>query len=346
MIKIAINGFGRIGRLTLRRILENHPDLEVTAINDLMTPETAAYLLKYDTVYGKLNQEISLKKGQAGAVGKIAIGKQSILFFNEENPLALPWDKLGVQIVIESTGRFTSQKDSARHLEAGAKKVIISANSKDADLSIVLGVNEKNYKPLEHQIISNCSCTTNAAAPVLKVLGKTLGIEKAQLSTVHAATASQSLVDASKKDPREGRAAFANIIPAGTGASDAVTRVLPELEGRILGSAFRVPVLCGSVLEIIAQTELETSVGEINKIFKKAAQNELKGILAVSEESLVSSDIIANPHSAIIDLPLTEVINLPKVKDQNLVKVVAWYDNEWAYSCRLAELTEYIGKKL
>jgi glyceraldehyde 3-phosphate dehydrogenase len=177
-------------------------------------------------------------------------------------------------------------------------------------------------------------------------LGKTLGIEKAQLSTVHAATASQSLVDASKKDPREGRAAFANIIPAGTGASDAVTRVLPELEGRVLSSAFRVPVLCGSVLEIIAQTELETSVGEVNKIFKKAAQNELKGILAVSEESLVSSDIIANSHSAIIDLPLTEVINLPKVKDQNLVKVVAWYDNEWGYSCRLAELAEYIGKKL
>ena len=346
MTKVAINGFGRIGRLALRRILENHPDLEVVAVNDLGDLETTAYLLKHDSVYGDMDKEISLRKGIKGAIGALSINNKSILVFNESDPLRLPWEELGIQVVIESSGRFTARKEAKKHLEAGAKKVIISANSKDVDLSVVLGVNEKDYDSKKHEIISNCSCTTNCASPVMKVLDKSFGVEKAQLTTIHAVTSSQSLVDGSKKDKREGRAAFSNIIPAGTGASDAVIRVLPELKGKISGSAFRVPVLCGSVLEVVAQIKKETSVDEVNKVFEKAAQNELKGILEVSRENLVSSDIIGTSFSAIVDLPLTEVINLANVKDQNLVKVVAWYDNEYGYACRLAELAEYIGKKL
>ena len=346
MTKVAINGFGRIGRLALRRILENHPDLEVVAVNDLGDLETTAYLLKHDSVYGDMDKEISLRKGIKGAIGALSINNKSILVFNESDPLRLPWEELGIQVVIESSGRFTARKEAKKHLEAGAKKVIISANSKDVDLSVVLGVNEKDYDSKKHEIISNCSCTTNCASPVMKVLDKSFGVEKAQLTTIHAVTSSQSLVDGSKKDKREGRAAFSNIIPTSTGASDAVVRVLPELKGKISGSAFRVPVLCGSVLEVVAQIKKETSVDEVNKVFEKAAQGELKGILEVSRENLVSSDIIGTSFSAIVDLPLTEVINLANVKDQNLVKVVAWYDNEWGYSCRLAELAEYIGKKL
>ncbi|MDP3093298.1 MAG: type I glyceraldehyde-3-phosphate dehydrogenase [bacterium] len=346
MIKIAINGFGRIGRLTLRRILENHPDLEVAAVNDLASLDNIAYLLKHDSVYGTWKKEISLRKGIKGAIGALSINGKSILVLDKTDPLSLPWEELGVQVVIESTGKFTARKEAQKHLEAGAKKVIISANSKDADLSVVLGVNEKLYNPKKHQIIANCSCTTNCAAPVMKVLDKDFGIEKAQMTTIHAVTASQSLVDAPKKDLREGRAAFNNIIPASTGAGEAVVRVLPELEGKISGSAFRVPVLAGSVLEIVAQIKRETSVEEVNKVFEKAAKGELKGILEVSEENLVSSDIIGTTFSAIVDLPLTEVINLPKVKDQNLVRVVAWYDNEWGYSCRLVELTEFVAKRL
>jgi len=346
MTKVAINGFGRIGRLALRRILENHPDLEVVAVNDLGDLETTAYLLKHDSVYGDMDKEISLRKGIKGAIGALSINNKSILVFNESDPLRLPWEELGIQVVIESSGRFTARKEAKKHLEAGAKKVIISANSKDVDVSIVLGVNEKDYDSKKHEIISNCSCTTNCASPVMKVLDKSFGVEKAQLTTIHAVTSSQSLVDGSKKDKREGRAAFSNIIPAGTGASDAVIRVLPELKGKISGSAFRVPVLCGSVLEVVAQIKKETSVDEVNKVFEKAAQGELKGILEVSRENLVSSDIIGTSFSAIVDLPLTEVINLANVKDQNLVKVVAWYDNEYGYACRLAELAEYIGKKL
>jgi glyceraldehyde 3-phosphate dehydrogenase len=346
MTKVAINGFGRIGRLALRRILENHPDLEVTAVNDLGDLETTAFLLKRDSVYGSLKKEISLRKGVKGAIGALSIESKSILVFGESDPLKLPWEELGVQVVIESSGRFTTRKEAKKHLEAGAKKVIISANAKDADVSIVLGVNEKDYDPKKHEIISNCSCTTNCAAPVMKILDEKFGVEKAQLTTVHAVTASQSLVDGPKKDKREGRAAFSNIIPASTGADEAVVRVLPKLEGKISGSAFRVPVLCGSVLEVVAQIKKETSVDEVNKVFEKAAENELKGILEVSRENLVSSDIIGTNFSAIVDLPLTEVMNLPNVKDQNLIKVVAWYDNEYGYACRLAELAEFVAKKL
>jgi len=346
MVKIAINGFGRIGRLALRRILSHHPDIQVSAINDLADLETIAYLLKHDSVYGDLGKEISLKRGIKGAIGCLSIEGNQILVFNEPNPLSLPWAELEIDLVIESTGRFTGRKDASQHLEAGAKKVIISANSKDADLSVVLGVNEKSYDPKKHEIVANCSCTTNCAAPVIKVLDENFGIDKAQLTTVHAVTASQSLVDQPKKDLREGRAAFSNIIPASTGAEEAVERVLPNLKKKLSGSAFRVPVLAGSVLEIVAQIRKETSVEEVNKVLEKASKGNLKGILQVSREPLVSSDIIGNSFSAVADLPLTEVMNVPDIKDKNLIKVVAWYDNEYGYACRLAELTEYIGKKL
>jgi len=322
MVKIAINGFGRIGRLALRRILSHHPNIQVLAINDLADLETIAYLLKHDSVYGDFEKEISLGKGaSAEAIGSLSIEESQILVFNEPNPLNLPWAELEIDLVIESTGRFTSKKDASHHLEAGAKKVIISANSKDADLSVVLGVNEKNYDPEKHEIVANCSCTTNCAA-------------------------SQSLIDQPKKDLREGRAAFSNIVPTSTGAAEAVSRVLPNLEKKISGSAFRIPVLAGSVLEVVAQVEKETSVEEINKAFTEAAKGDLKGILEVSKEPLVSSDIIGTSFSAIVDLPLTEVMNAPDIKDKNLVKIVAWYDNEYGYACRLAELAEFIGKKL
>lgn len=340
MIKIAINGFGRIGRLTLRRILENHPDLEVAAINDLADLQTLAYLLKYDSVYGILPNTVEAKEE------KLVVDGKEISVFAETDPLKLPWKKLDVNVVIESTGRFTKREAAAKHLEAGAKKIVISANAKDADISLVLGVNENQYDSGKHDVVSNCSCTTNCAAPVLKVLHDSLGVEKAIMTTIHAVTQTQSLVDGPKADPREGRAAFQNIIPASTGASEAVVRILPELEGKISGSAYRVPVISGSVLEIVAQTKKETSVDEINRIFEQAAKNEMKGVLAASHEELVSSDIVGRPEAAIIDLPLTEVINLPKTKDKNLVKVVAWYDNEYGYACRLVELTEYIGKTL
>lgn len=347
MINVAINGFGRIGRLTLRRILEKHPELEVAAINDLADLETIVYLLRHDSVYKDFEKEISLERGaSAGAIGSLLIEGGRILVFSEPDPLNLPWKELGIDLVIESTGRFTHRKEAVKHLEAGAKKVIISANSKDADLSVVLGVNEKDYDSSKHHIIANCSCTTNCAAPVMKVLDKEFGIEKAQLMTVHAVTGTQSLVDSPKKDLREGRAAFSNIVPASTGADEAVERVLPNLKDKLSGSAFRVPVLSGSVLEIVAQIKKETSVQEVNKALEKASKGDLKGILQVSEESLVSSDIIGASFSAIVDLPLTEVMNVPDIKDKNLIKVVAWYDNEWGYSCRLAELTEFIAKKL
>jgi len=340
MIKIAINGFGRIGRPTLKRILKNHPDLDIVAINDLTDPETLAHLLKYDSVYGTYEKEVK------GGKDFLLVNGKKVKVFSEPDPEKLPWKDLGVDVVIESTGRFTDREGASKHLKAGAKKVIISANSKDADVSLVLGVNHHQYDPLKHHLIANCSCTTNCAAPVIKVLHENFGVLKAQMLTVHAVTATQSLVDGPKKDLRKGRAAFANIIPAETGADKAVVRVIPELEGRISGSAFRVPILCGSVLEVVAQVEKETTAEEINEAFKKEAEKELKGLLSVSEIYLVSSDIVGSSFSGIVDLSLTEVLDLPEIKDENLIKVVAWYDNEYAYGCRLAELAEYVGKRI
>lgn len=340
MIKIAINGFGRIGRPTLKRILKNHPDLDIVAINDLTDPETLAHLLKYDSVYGTYEKEVK------GGKDFLLVDGKKIKVFSEPDPENLPWKNLGVDVVIESTGRFTDREGASKHLKAGAKKVIISANSKDADLSLVLGVNHHQYDPLKHHLIANCSCTTNCASPIIKILHENFGVLKAQMLTVHAVTATQSLVDGPKKDLRKSRAAFANIIPAETGAAKAVVRVVPELQGRISGSAFRVPILCGSVLQVVAQVEKETTAEEINKAFKKETEGRLKGLLSVSENYLVSSDIVGTSFSGIVDLSLTEVLDLPEIKDENLIKVVAWYDNEYAYGCRLAELAEYVGKRI
>jgi glyceraldehyde 3-phosphate dehydrogenase len=320
-MKIAINGLGRIGRAALR-VAMDRPEVDVVAVNDLADLKILKYLLKYDSVYGKFNRADELDC--------------SIQILSEKDPEKLPWADLGIDVVIESTGVFTDRASAARHLTAGAKKVIISANSQDADLSVVMGVNQQLYNPLKHHIIANCSCTTNCAAPVMKILNDNLTVKKAYLTTVHAVTASQGLVDGPKKARREGRAAFASIIPADTGAADAVVRVLPELEGKITGAAFRVPVLCGSVLEVVAHIAEETSAEKVNEIFKKAAADNFQGIIEVNDEGFVSQDIIGTTASAIVDLPLTEVI-------KDFVRVVAWYDNEYAYACRLIDLVEHLA---
>lgn len=333
MIKVAINGFGRIGRCFFKVALENK-DLEIVAVNDLTDPENLAYLLRYDTVYGRWDKPVGVKGSN------LIVDGQKIKVLSEKDPALLPWKELEVDLVVESTGRFTDHENSSKHLSAGAKKVVISANSKDADFSVVLGVNEEKYDPSKHNIVANCSCTTNCAAPVMKVLHENFNVLKAQMVTIHAVTATQNLVDGPKEDLREGRAALGNTVPAGTGAAKAVVRVLPELEGRFSGSAFRVPVLCGSVIDVVAQVEKKTGVEEINNVFEKEAKGKLKGILSVSEDALVSSDIVGTPFSAIVDLPLTEVL------DGNLIKVDAWYDNEWGYSKRLADAVLLVGKSI
>ena len=320
-MKIAINGLGRIGRAALKVAMER-PEVEVTAVNDLADLETLKYLLKYDSVYGKFDR--------ADELGR------SIQVLSEKDPEKLPWADLGVDVVIESTGFFADKIGAMKHLAAGAKKVIISANSKDADLSVVMGVNHEQYNPLEHNIIANCSCTTNCAAPVMKVLNDSFTIRKAYMTTIHAVTSTQNLVDGPNEKLRRGRAAFASIIPTSTGAVDAVVRVLPELEGRITGAAFRVPVLCGSVLEVIAHIAEETSPEKINEVFKNASEKDFKGIIEINDEGLVSADIIGTTASAILDLPLTEVLG-------DFVRVVAWYDNEYAYAVRLIDLVGFIN---
>ena len=320
-MKIAINGLGRIGRAALKVAMERS-GVEVAAVNDLANLETLKYLLKYDSVYGRFDR--------ADELGS------SVKVLCEKDPEKLPWANLGVDTVIEATGFFANKEGATKHLAAGAKKVIISANSKDADLSVVLGVNHEQYNPTKHNILANCSCTTNCAAPVMKVLDDNFTIRKAYMTTVHAVTSTQNLVDSFNEKNRRGRAAFASIIPTTTGAADAVVRVLPELEGRITGAAFRVPVLCGSVLEVVAHLAKETSAEKINQVFKKAASSNFKNIIEVNDEGLVSVDIPGTTASAIVDLPLTEALG-------DFVRVVAWYDNEYAYAMRLLDLVEHIA---
>ncbi len=320
-MKIAINGLGRIGRAALKVGLERS-EVEVVAVNDLAGLETLKYLLKYDSVYGKFDK--------ADELGR------SIQVLCEKDPEKLPWSKLGIDVVIESTGFFANKEGATKHLAAGAKKVIISANSKSADLSVVMGVNHDQYNPSEHNILANCSCTTNCAAPVMKVLNDNFTVKKAYMTTVHAVTSTQNLVDGPNEKRRRGRAAFASIIPTSTGAADAVVRVLPDLKDRITGSAFRVPVLCGSVLEVVTHIAEETSPEKVNQIFQKAAAENFKGIIEISDEGLVSADIPGTTASAIVDLLLTEVLG-------DFVRVVAWYDNEYAYAGRLIDLVEYLA---
>ncbi|MBC7074295.1 type I glyceraldehyde-3-phosphate dehydrogenase [Candidatus Parcubacteria bacterium] len=334
-IKIAINGFGRIGRPVFRRIIDHHPDLEVVAINDLTDPKTLAHLLKYDSVYGIYERVV--KAGE----DYISVNGQKFKIFAQKDPKNLPWKQLGVDIVLECTGVFTDYESAKSHILAGAKKVIISAPSKNPEKipEYVLGVNEDKFDP-KYEIVDMGSCTTNCLAPVAKVLNENFGIVRGFMSTIHAYTNDQRILDLPHKDLRRARSAALNIIPTTTGAARAIGNVIPELKGKLDGIAFRVPTPTVSVLDLICVLEKEVTKEEVNYAFKKASQTErLKGILGIEDAPLVSSDYIGNSFSAVVDANLTEAIG-------NLVKVVAWYDNEFAYACRLAEFAEFVGKRM
>ena len=335
MTKIAINGFGRIGRSTFKRILEKHPDLEVEAINDLTDTKTLAHLLKYDSVYGIYTKSVEAKENA------LLIDGKEIRVFAEKEPTELPWKKLGIDIVLECTGVFRDYDGAEKHIKAGAKKVIISAPSKTPEKvpSFVLGVNEEKYEPEKDEVMDMGSCTTNCLAPVVKVLHDNFKIVKGFMTTVHSYTTDQKLLDLPHKDLRRARAAAINIVPTTTGATKAIGKVIPEVEGKLDGLAIRVPTPTVSIVDLICELEKKTTKKEVNSCFKKAAQSKaMKGILDIEQEPLVSSDYIANPFSSIVDSDLT------MVKD-NLVKVISWYDNEYGYSCRMAEFAEFIGRK-
>ncbi len=332
MVKVAINGFGRIGRNAFK-IASERSDIEIVAVNDLTDTKTLAHLLKHDSTYGTYNREVKFDDEHLIVEGK------KIRVFSEKDPASLPWKKLGVDVVIESTGLFRTLEDAKKHIEAGAKKVVISAPGKSDEIkTVVLGVNEDIVEASD-EVISNASCTTNCIAPVMKVLEDNFGIEKAMMTTVHSYTASQKLLDAPAKDLREARSAAENIVPTSTGASIAAAKTIPELEGKFNGLSIRVPTPVVSLSDITAVLSKDVTKEEINKAFKKAAKDPYyEGILGVTEEELVSIDFRGNSHSAIVDLPLTDVVG------GNLVKIVAWYDNEWGYSNRLVELTADFGK--
>lgn len=332
-MKIAINGFGRIGRPVAEIMLEN-PELEIVAINDLGELENLAYLLKYDSAYGVYEREVDVENGA------LIIDGKEIKVFAEKDPSKLPWKELEIDVVLECTGFFTERAGAEGHLKAGAKKVIISGPTKDESIkTIVIGCNEDELSK-EDDIISMASCTTNCIAPIMKVLEENFGIEKSLMTTIHSYTATQMLVDGpgGKKDMRRGRAAAQNTVPSTTGAAIAATLVLPSLKDKFDGMAFRVPTLVGSVSDVVAVLKKEVTKEELNNVFEKAEQNELKNILKTTDEPLVSSDIVGDAHSAIVQTDLTNVVG------GNLVKVVGWYDNEWGYSNRLAELASMFGK--
>lgn len=335
-IKVAINGFGRIGRGVFRELIEDFPEIEVLAINDLGDEKTMLHLLKYDSIYGRFKRKARVEEGKLF----IEEYQNSISLLHESNPENLPWKKFEIDIILECTGVFTDYESAFKHLKAGAKKVIISAPSKNPEKipSIVLGVNEEKLD-LKYDIFDMGSCTTNCLAPVAKVLHQKFGIEKGFMSTIHAYTNDQRILDLPHKDLRRARAAALNIVPTTTGAARAIGNVIEELRGKLDGIAFRVPVPTVSVLDLICKLERKTDVEEINQAFKEAAEGELKGILAIEEEPLVSTDYIGNKFSAVVDLPLTMVID-------DMVKVVAWYDNEAGYSRRLAEFTKFLGERL
>ena len=332
-VKIGINGFGRIGRNFLRAALEQGADLDIVAVNDLTDNKTLAHLLKYDSVGGRLDAEVSYD------ADSITVNGKSIKVFEERDPANLPWGDLGVDIVIESTGRFTKGADAGKHLAGGAKKVIISAPGTDVDGTFVMGVNDGEYDPATMNIISNASCTTNCLAPLAQVFNDAFGIERGFMMTTHAYTADQNLQDGPHSDLRRSRNAALNIVPTKTGAAAAVALVLPELKGKFDGYALRVPTPTGSATDLTFVAGRETSVAEINAAIKAAAEGPLKGILAYTEDPIVSKDIETDPHSCIFDAGLTKVIG-----DQ--VKVVGWYDNEWGYSNRLADLVKLVGASL
>jgi len=332
--KVGINGFGRIGRNVLRAAV-NNPDFEIVAVNDLTDAKTLAHLLKYDSVHGTMNAEVKSVDGGIEVDGKL------IKVFAEKDPANLPWKELSVDIVVESTGRFTEKDKALAHVKAGAKKVIISAPAKNEDITIVLGVNQDKYDPVSHHIISNASCTTNCLAPFAKVLHQKFGIKSGLLTAIHSYTNDQNILDLPHKDLRRARAAGMSIIPTTTGAAKAVALVLPELKGKLNGFSFRVPTPNVSIADLVAQLEKPATAEAVNAALKEAADGELKGIMAFAEEELVSKDYNGNPHSSIIDAPLTMMVG------DNLVKVVSWYDNEWGYSSRVVDLISFIiGKGL
>jgi glyceraldehyde 3-phosphate dehydrogenase len=331
--KVGINGFGRIGRNYLRAELAKGTDLEIVAVNDLSDPKALAHLLKYDSVTGRLNQDVRVE-GQ-----NILVGDYKIKVLAEKDPANLGWGDLGVDIVIESTGRFTDAKDAAKHIEAGAKKVLISAPATGEDATFVIGVNEHLYDPATHHIISNASCTTNCLAPLAKVFNDEFGIVNGLMTTIHAYTADQNLQDGPHGDLRRARAAAINIVPSSTGAAKAIGLVLPELKGKLDGFALRVPVPTGSITDLTLLSKKTVTIDEIKAAYKKAADGPLKGILLYTEDEIVSSDIVTDPHSSIFDAGLVKVID-------NTVKISAWYDNEWGYSNRLVDLTVLVASKL
>ncbi|NCO24240.1 MAG: type I glyceraldehyde-3-phosphate dehydrogenase [Candidatus Infernicultor aquiphilus] len=329
-IKVGINGFGRIGRNVFRAGLKDK-EIDFVAVNDITDAETLAHLLKYDSIYGIL-------PGVKAEGDTIFVQERSLKVLKEKDPSNLPWRKLGVDIVIESTGIFIDKEGATKHLTAGAKKVIISAPAKNEDITIVMGVNEDKYLPEKHHIISNASCTTNCLAPVAKVLNDFFGIEKGTMTTIHSYTADQRLMDSPHKDLRRARAAALSIIPTKTGATKAVSLVIPELKGKLNGMAFRVPTPNVSVVDLAVLLKRKVSVEEINQAFKEVSQGDLKGILDYTEEPLVSKDFNGNSNSSIVDGLSTMVIA------DNLAKIIAWYDNEWGYSCRIIDLLKYIWK--
>ncbi|MCK4405108.1 MAG: type I glyceraldehyde-3-phosphate dehydrogenase [Hadesarchaea archaeon] len=333
-MRVAINGFGRIGRVFYRASLKRPRKFECVAVNDLSDINTVAHLLKYDSVFRKLDVEVMVEDGA------IVVGKERLKYLSERDPAKLPWKELGVDLVIESTGVFRDREGASKHLQAGAKKVLISAPAKNPDVTVVPGVNHKNYDPQKHHIISLASCTTNCLAPMMKVLDEKFEVEKAFMTTAHAYTNDQRLLDLVHKDLRRARAAALSIIATTTGAAKATGVVLPSVKGKMDGIALRVPIPDVSVVDLVALLKKNTTAEEVNSALKAAAEGELKGILQCVDEPLVSIDFTGNSHSSIIDCALTNVVG------ENLVKVIAWYDNEWGYSCRLVDMANLIAEHL
>ncbi|ADL47850.1 type I glyceraldehyde-3-phosphate dehydrogenase [Micromonospora aurantiaca] len=332
-IRVGINGFGRIGRNFFRAVLASGADIEVVAVNDLTDNATLAHLVKYDSILGRLPHEVK------ATADEITVGGKTIKAYAEKDPAKLPWGEVGADVVIESTGFFTDGTKAKAHLDGGAKKVIISAPAKNEDVTVVMGVNQDQYDPAKHNIISNASCTTNCLAPMAKVLQDTFGIKQGLMTTIHAYTQDQNLQDAPHKDLRRARAAALNIVPTSTGAAKAIGLVLPELKGKLDGYALRVPIPTGSATDLTVEVGRETTVDEVNAALKAAAEGPLRGILTYNEDPIVSADIVTDPASCIFDAPLTKVIG-------NQVKVVGWYDNEWGYSNRLVDLVKLVGQSL
>ncbi|MDZ7673420.1 MAG: type I glyceraldehyde-3-phosphate dehydrogenase [Halanaerobiales bacterium] len=332
-VKVAINGFGAIGRKALRGAIDN-PEIEFVAINDLVDPQVLAYLLKYDSNHGTFDGEIDHTDSS------IIVNGKEIKIFNKKDPADLPWGDLGVEVVYEATGFFTDANDAKKHLDAGAKKVIISAPAKNEDITVVLGVNDEDYDPAKHNIISNASCTTNCLAPIAKILDDEYGIEKGLMTTIHSYTSSQNLLDGPYKWKKitRGRAAAENIVPTTTGAAVATTLVLPELEGKLDGMAVRTQTPTGSLVDLVVTLEQDVTEEKINKVMKKYADGEMKGVLEYNEDPIVSRDIIGNPHSSIYDANYTKVIQ------GNMVKILSWYDNEWGYAQRLNDFAVKMKK--